>query len=131
MLFIILFLQVLSLPFFAMPRYYWKFQERFSSSADSYVDNYADVCIDIVSDSLQQARNILINHIMKMSRYGIPRIFITPKGDTVVSHSNDARAISLPFINIDYPIFQKILYFQPNTAFELNSQAKPFIPSRC
>jgi len=94
-----------------MPTYYWKFQERFNTGI------YADVCIKIHADNLENAKKILVNHIIKMSRFGIPRIFITPKANTGISHSNDIRAINLPFINIDYPFFQKILCFQPNLAF--------------
>jgi hypothetical protein len=106
-----------------MPTYYWKFQEQFNTG------NNGDVYIEIIADNPIKAKNILMNHIIKMSRFGIPRIFLTPKANTVITHSNDERASNLPFINIDYLLFQKILCFQPRIAFELNHNAKPFIPN--
>jgi hypothetical protein len=106
-----------------MPTYYWKFQEQFNT------ENYADVYIEIITDNPINAKEILMKHIIKMSRFGIPRIFLTSKGKTVISHSNDERARILPFINIDSPLFQKILSLQPRVAFEFNHRAKPFIPN--
>ena len=96
---------------FQMPTYYWKFQEHFNKVI------MADIYIKLIADNPEHAKNILVNHIIKMSRFGIPRIFITPKANTCISHSNDIRAINLPFINIDYPFFQKILCLQPSLAF--------------
>ena len=69
-----------------------------------------------------------MSHIIKMTRFGIPRIFITLQCNTVISHSNDASARNLLFVNIDYTLFQKILCMQPNIGFELNLQAAPFVP---
>jgi hypothetical protein len=106
-----------------MPTYYWKFQEHFNK------ENYTDVYIEIITDNPIQAKQILMKHIIKMSRFGIPRIFLTSNGKTVISHSNDERASILPFVNIDSPLFQKILSLQPRVAFEFNHQAKPFIPN--
>ena len=106
-----------------MPTYYWKFQEHFNT------ENYIDVYIEIITDNPTNAKKILMKHIIKMSRFGIPRIFLTFNGKTVISHSNDERAIILPFINIDSSLFQKILSLQPRVAFEFNHRAKPFIPN--
>lgn len=64
-----------------------------------------------------------------MTRFGIPKIFITPKANTVISHSNNIHANNLPYITIDYLLFQKILYLEPKIAFTLNHQANPFIPN--
>lgn len=106
-----------------MPTYYWKFQECFNTG------KYVDVYIEIVSDEIEKSKHILMNYIIKMSRFGIPIIFITPKDKTIISHSNDVRASNLPFISIDYQLFQKILSLQPSLVFELNHQANPFIPN--
>lgn len=105
-----------------MPTYYWKFQELFSK------ENNVDVYIELVADNSIKAKNIIMNYIMKMSRFGIPKIVLTHKGKTAITHSNDARARNLPYVNIDYALFQKILCLQPSVAFELNHMASPFIP---
>ena len=106
-----------------MPIYYWKFQEHFST------EKKTDVYIEIISDNPKIARRILMKHIVKMSRFGIPRIFLTSSDKTIISHSNDARANILPFINIDYQLYQKILCLQPRRVFEFNHNAKTFIPN--
>lgn len=106
-----------------MPKYSWKFQELFSNG------NIADIDIRISADNKDKAKKILLIHIIKMTRYGIPRIYITPKGNTIIRHSNETRAHSLPFVNIDYDFLQKIQSIQPTTVFEFNHQASPFVPS--
>jgi len=105
-----------------MPTYNWKFQEYFNDG------NYADVLIEISTDNPTLAKNIVMNHIIKMSRFGIPKIVLTSKGKTAITHSNDVRASNLPYIIIDYALFQKILCLQPNITSELNHMASPFIP---
>jgi len=106
-----------------MPTYYWKFQEVLNTGIQ------AELFIKISTDSPDKAKKILMNHIIKMSRFGIPKIFITPKAKIVISHSNDMRVHNLQFITIDYLVFQKILCLQPIRAFELNHNAMPFIPN--
>lgn len=106
-----------------MPAYSWKFQELFDNGI------YYDIDIKINADNPEDAKKIIMNHIIKMTRFGIPRIFITSKGKIVISHSNDSRARNLLFVNIDYLLFQKILCVQPSVYFELNGQAAPFIPN--
>lgn len=102
--------------------YYWTFLERFNTGL------YADVSIKITTDNPDKARTILMDHIINASRFGYPRIFISPKGDTIISHSNDLNTRNLPFIDIDFLIFDKILHLYPKIVLELNHQAKPFIP---
>jgi hypothetical protein len=106
-----------------MPKYNYTFTEKFSDRKT------INVCITIKSDSLEKSRSILIHHIIKMTRFGIPRIFITTKGNTFISHSNEKRADNMPFIDIDYDIFVKIQYMKPEHVFEFNHLASPFIPS--
>jgi hypothetical protein len=105
-----------------MPKYYWKFEKEFSTGCNN------DVYIQVDADTPSQARSILVNHIIKMTRYGMPRLFKTSKGNILISQSNDARVVNLPYIDIDYSLFQKILCFTPNVIPELNHLAQPFIP---
>jgi len=60
-----------------MPTYNWKFQECFNDGT------YNEVIIEISTDNPTLAKNIVMNHIIKMSRFGIPRIVLTSKGKTV------------------------------------------------
>ena len=106
-----------------MPTYYWKIQALLNTGI------HAELFITINTNTPERAKKILITHIIKMTRFGIPRLFITPKAKIVISHSNDVRISNLPFINIDYLLLQKILSFAPSLSFELNHNAIPFIPN--
>lgn len=103
-----------------MPMYSWKMREIFDDTI------MRDINIRITANNSIDAKKIIMNHIVKITRFGIPRIYITSNGKTVISHSNEIRARNLPFITIDYVLLEKILEIQPNV--ELNQHASPFIP---
>ncbi len=103
-----------------MPLYSWKMCEVFDDTI------MRDINIRITANHPNDAKQIIMKHIVKITRFGIPRIYITSNGKTVISHSNEIRANKLPFITIDYLLLEKILNMQPN--IELDSRASPFIP---
>jgi hypothetical protein len=107
-----------------MSKYSFEFNEILNNG-----DNIL-VCLKIntIANEPIRAKNILVQYIIKVSRFGIPKIILTPKGNTIISHSNDERANDMPFVNIDYEILQKIQSTQPKTVFKFNHLASPFIP---
>lgn len=106
-----------------MPIYYWKFKEYFNNG------NYLDVIIEMPASNIILAKKKMISYIIKQSRFGNPKIVLTPKGKTVFTHSNDKRANNMPYADINYLIFQKILCMNPYSALELNHMPIPFITS--